>query len=100
MGADRSHNRDFSDTSIEAVREIVGHPELTTYLKGFFPDTITGEVRERQFAPGASSTATCFEPPREAALAFFYPRMTTGGMLLLRDFSSGSPWARRDARHR
>jgi len=90
VGADQSHNRDFSDTSIEAVRETVGHPELTTYLKGFFPGTITDEVRERQFAL-VHIDCDLYEPMK-AALAFFYPRMPAGGMLLLHDYSSGS-WA-------
>jgi hypothetical protein len=87
-GVDQSHGRDFSDTSIDAVHETVGHPEVTTYLKGFFPDTITDEVRERQFAL-AHIDCDLYQPMK-AALAFFYPRMPRGGMLLLHDYSSGT----------
>jgi hypothetical protein len=87
-GVDEGHNRDFSDTSIEFVRETVGHPEVTTYLQGFFPDTVTDEVRERQFA--LVHIDCDLYQPMKAALAFFYPRMPRGGMLLLHDYSSGS----------
>jgi hypothetical protein len=90
VGVDQSQHRDFSDTSIESVRETVGHPENTTYLQGFFPDTITEEVRQRQFAL-AHIDCDLYEPMK-AALAFFYPRMPKGGMLILHDYSSGS-WA-------
>ena len=87
-GVDLSQNRDFSDTSIDLVRETVGHPEVTTYLKGFFPDTITDEVRERQYAMVHIDCDLYL--PMKAALAFFYPRMPCGGMLILHDYSSGT----------
>ncbi len=90
VGVDQIQHRDFSDTSIEGVRETVGNPGHTTYLQGFFPDTITDEVRERQFAL-AHIDCDLYEPMK-AALAFFYPRMPKGGMLILHDYSSGS-WA-------
>ncbi len=90
VGIDQGPNRDFSDTSIESVRETVGHPELTTYLQGYFPETITDEVRERRFAL-VHIDCDLYEPMK-AALAFFYPRMPQGGMLILHDYSSGT-WA-------
>jgi hypothetical protein len=88
VGVDRGHSRDFSDTSIDSVRANVGHPELTTYLQGYFPDTITDEVRQRQFALVHIDCDLYL--PMKAALDFFYPRMPRGGILLLHDYSSGA----------
>jgi len=85
---DQGHYRDFSDTSIDIVRENVGHDEVTTYVKGYFPDSVTDEVRERRFA--LVHIDCDLYQPMKAALAFFYPRMPRGGMLVLRDYSSGT----------
>ena len=90
VGTDVNHKRAFSDTSVDYVRETVGHGEITTYLQGFFPSTITDEVRARTFAL-AHIDCDLYEPMK-AALEFFYPRMPRGGMLILHDYSSGT-WA-------
>ena len=90
VGADQSHGRDFSDTSVDYVRETVGHSEIATYLRGFFPETITDEVRQSTFAL-AHIDCDLYEPMK-AALAFFYERMPRGGMLILHDYSS-TTWA-------
>lgn len=86
----QSHAPLFADTSIDEVRATVGHPEITTYLPGFFPGTITDEVRATTFAL-AHIDCDLYEPMK-AALEFFYPRLSPGGMLILHDYSSGT-WA-------
>ena len=88
VGADQGHARSFSDTSLDYVKTTVGHPEITTYLKGFFPDTITDEVRAATYA--LVHIDCDLYAPMKAALAFFYPRMPRGGMLLVHDYSSGT----------
>jgi Macrocin-O-methyltransferase (TylF) len=90
VGTDSDHRVLFSDTSVDYVRETVGHHELTTYLQGFFPSTITDEVRSRTFAL-AHIDCDLYEPMK-AALEFFYPLMPRGGMLIVHDYSSGT-WA-------
>lgn len=90
VGVDHSQKLAFADTSIDFVRETVGHHEITTYLRGFFPDTITEEVSQRTFAL-AHIDCDLYEPMK-AALEFFYQRMPKGGMLILHDYSSGI-WA-------
>jgi hypothetical protein len=87
VGVDQNRRHEFADTSIDFVRETVGHPQVTTYLQGFFPDSITEEVRQRTFAL-AHIDCDLYEPMK-AALDFFYPRMPKGGMLILHDYSSG-----------
>ncbi|HEX4155954.1 MAG TPA: TylF/MycF/NovP-related O-methyltransferase [Acidobacteriaceae bacterium] len=90
VGADQSHTRDFSDTSLDYVRQTVGHPGLTIFLPGFFPDTITEEVAHSTFAL-VHIDCDLYEPMK-AALAFFYPHLSPGGMLILHDYSS-TTWA-------
>ncbi len=88
VGVDQDRKIEFADTSIDYVRQTVSHPEVTTYLPGFFPDTITEEVCSRTFAL-AHIDCDLYEPMK-AALEFFYPRMPRGGMLILHDYSSGT----------
>lgn len=88
VGIDQQHKLEFADTSVDYVRQTVGHPDIVTYLQGFFPETITDEVRGRQFAL-AHIDCDLYEPMK-AALEFFYPRMPKGGMLILHDYSSGT----------
>lgn len=88
VGVDQGHRFEFDDTSIDFVRQTVGHPEITTYLPGFFPESVTDEVCHRTFAL-AHLDCDLYEPMK-AALEFFYPRMTRGGMLILHDYSSGT----------
>lgn len=88
VGVDHDHKLEFANTSIDFVRQTVGHSEVTTYLPGFFPDTVTDEVRNRTFAL-VHIDCDLYEPMK-AALDFFYPRMPRGGMLILHDYSSGT----------
>jgi Macrocin-O-methyltransferase (TylF) len=90
VGTDQAHKFEFGDTSVGYVRETVGHDEITTYLQGFFPSTITEEVSARTFA--LAHIDCDLYGPMKSALEFFYPRMPKGGMLILHDYSSGT-WA-------
>jgi hypothetical protein len=87
IGIDRDRIVEFADVNIEYVRETVGHSGITTYIQGFFPDSITDAVRERTFAL-AHLDCDLYEPMK-AALEFFYARMPRGAMLILHDYSSG-----------
>jgi len=90
VGVDQEQDRDFSHTSIDYVRETVGYPETTVYVKGFFPDSLTDEARNSSYAV-AHLDCDLYQPMK-AALEFFYPRMPRGGALILHDYSSGT-WA-------
>lgn len=87
IGEDKNKKVEFEDTSIDFVREAVGHDEITTYVRGYFPESITAEVAERRFA--LAHLDCDLYVPMKAALEFFYPRMPRGGMLILHDYSSG-----------
>jgi len=90
VGVDQDHRPKFADTSVEYVRETVGNHSITTYLQGFFPESVNYEVQAQTFAL-AHIDCDLYEPMK-AALDFFYPRMPKGGMLILHDYSSGT-WA-------
>jgi predicted O-methyltransferase YrrM len=75
----------FEDTSLEAVRELVGN-ENAVYVKGFFPDSLKqiGETGDL-----ALVHIDCdLESPMAAALDYFYPRIKKGGFLIMHDYSS------------
>lgn len=88
VGEDKGKRLEFEDTSIDFVRKTAGHDEITTYIKGFFPDSITSGVEARKFSLVHLDCDLYL--PMKAALEFFYPRMHRGGMIILHDYSSGS----------
>lgn len=81
----------FSDTSLEAVRTLVGEVNVH-YHVGFFPQTVPPELHDRQFA-FVHLDADLYEPIK-AGLEFFYPRMCPRGMIVVHDYNSW-PGARR-----
>ena len=88
VGCDESKTLEFADTSLEYVQETVGHAELTTYLKGYFPNSISDAVRETRFAL-VHLDCDLYEPMK-AAHDFFYARMSRGAILIMHDYSSGA----------
>ena len=88
VDTDQVHKKGFADTSIDYVRETVGHPGSTAYLQGFFPDTLTEEVRQATFALVHIDCDLYL--PMKSALEFFYPRLSKGGMMLVHDYDSGN----------
>jgi len=85
---DRAKPGYFADTSIGYVRETVGHNSTTVYVPGYFPDSITPEVQSTKFA--LVHIDCDLYAPMKAALEFFYPRTSRGGMMILHDYSSGT----------
>ena len=75
---------DFADTSLEAVRELLGGFEGISLNPGIFPATATPEHQAARYAfvhidvDIERSVADC--------CAFFYPRLVAGGMLLFDDY--------------
>jgi glycosyltransferase involved in cell wall biosynthesis len=84
-GIDASVSREFHDTSLDLVRENVGDGSVV-YVKGHFPGSITDEAAARRFAI-VHLDCDLYEPMR-AALEFFYPRLSPGGLMILHDYSS------------
>jgi|SRR5665213_477616 len=77
---------DFSDTSLETVRDLVGDNNNTIYVKGYFPDSLSqvDSVDELILVH-----LDCdLEKPIADALKYFYPRLKRGGFLIMHDHSS------------
>jgi hypothetical protein len=77
----------FQDTSLAQVARTVGHPDVTTYIKGRFPDSITAAARAARYA-FVSLDCDVYEPMKHG-LDFFYGRMPAGGTIFAHDYSSG-----------
>lgn len=85
-GIDSGVPKGFHATSLDLVRSVVGE-ESVTYVPGYFPESMPAGLAEETFAV-AHIDCDLYEPFK-ASLAFFYPRLSPGGMLILHDYSSG-----------
>jgi O-methyltransferase len=80
----KSTNRDFSDTSIEQVKDILMYPEKVVFCKGYFPDTAASIKDKFAFV----SLDPDLYLPTLNGLRFFYPRLSKGGSILIHDYNS------------
>ena len=75
----------FADTSLEAVRALVGDRNVR-FIPGHFPSSAA------QLPPDASYCLVHLDcdlyAPMAAALEYFYPRLVPGGFLIVHDYSS------------
>jgi len=84
---DADKARAFTDTSLDLARQIIGKSFThCRFVKGYFPDSITQQAKDRTYAV-VSLDCDLYEPMR-AGLEFFYPRMSDGGIFFLHDYSS------------
>lgn len=80
-----SYDRDFSDTSLEAVMERMAFPDRCVIRKGFFPDTAVGlEDEEYCFV----SIDTDLYKPIKSGLEYFYDRLSPGGFIFVHDYTN------------
>ena len=84
-GVDQNRPEDFSQTSLKLVQQHVGEQGVV-YVQGYFPQSIPPDIADRF----AIVHLDCdLYAPMKTGLAFFYPRLSPGGLLLLHDYSSG-----------
>jgi macrocin-O-methyltransferase TylF-like protien len=77
----------FRDTSMDEVRAFLGDSESLHFVPGRFPDTAAAVPPDEQFA---FVHLDCdLQQPTKAALDFFYPRMSAGGLIVVHDYGSG-----------
>ena len=90
--ADRHREGDFSDTSLEGVQAVVGTGGRVDYRKGWVPATFAG-LEARRFC-FAHIDLDLYQGILDC-LAFVYPRMPAGGVIVLDDYGFPScPGAR------
>jgi predicted O-methyltransferase YrrM len=79
-------SRAFTDTSLDAVKSFIGL-DAVEYVVGRFPDSLsTARLTDRY----AIVHLDCdLYQPTAAAIAYFYPRLSPGGLLIMHDYSSG-----------
>ncbi len=77
---------DFSGANEADVLARMPHADSVKVFKGRFPDT-AANIGERRFAL-VSVDADLFAPTL-AGLEYFYPRLNSGGAILLHDYNSG-----------
>ncbi|TAF76030.1 MAG: methyltransferase [Bacteroidetes bacterium] len=84
MFSDGSQN--FSDTSIELVKNKMKYPENCIFKKGYFPETASDIFDKYCFV----SIDTDLYEPIYQGLEFFYPKLECGGYIFIHDFNNSS----------
>jgi Flp pilus assembly protein TadD len=85
-GIDGNKAGNVFETSLDLVRSVVGEDSVT-FVPGYFPDSIPQTLLAQEFAI-VHLDCDLYEPFK-ASLAFFYPRLSPGGMMIFHDYSSG-----------
>jgi O-methyltransferase len=80
--------RHFADTSVEKVIEKISGNENIHFHKGYFPDT-ADELKETKFC--FVSMDADLAAPTKAGLEFFYPRLSSGGVIMVHDYNPEWP---------
>ncbi|MCR4892908.1 MAG: hypothetical protein K5989_12095 [Lachnospiraceae bacterium] len=89
--------KDYSDTSVERVREIMPYPGQVAFMKGHFPESAKMGEKEPYIFALVSLDAELYAPT-EAGLRYFWPRLNFGGVILLHNYyCSASPGVKRAA---
>jgi hypothetical protein len=87
-GVDADKAIAFRDTSMELVRSVIGqHSDACDLYPGHFPSSVE-TLQDPSSYSVVSLDCDLYEPMRHG-LQFFYPRLSSGGVLLLHDYSSG-----------
>jgi hypothetical protein len=84
-GIDLGIRMGFGDTSVEAVRALVGD-ENVQFVPGYFPSSAARIPDDARFC--LAHLDCDLYAPMASALAYFYPRLVPGGFLIVHDYSS------------
>ena len=76
---------DFSETTEDAVCNIMPYSQNIVLHKGFFPDTFSGCENDTY---AFLSLDVDLYAPTAAALPLFWSRMSTGGVIIVHDYNS------------
>lgn len=75
--------QDFSQTSIDVVKNKMSYPENCIFCKGYFPET-TKELSDTKFC-FVNIDADLYKPIYEG-LKYFYERLEKGGFIMVHDY--------------
>ena len=74
----------FSDTSVDTVKELINGNENVYFHKGLFPQT-TLSLQDKKYA-FVSLDADLYAPTK-AGLEYFYPKLSPGGVIVIHDYN-------------
>ncbi len=74
----------FADTNLQTVKSLFTNTDTVYFYKGYFPET-TKEMKEETFAL-VHLDADLYQPTI-AALHYFYPRLSAGGVIIVHDYN-------------
>lgn len=78
---------DFKDTSIDSVISFINPKNSNVRVfKGYFPESVSKKLEQTIFS-FVHLDADLFEPTRNG-LEFFYPRVSSGGIILIHDYNA------------
>ena len=83
---------DFSDTSVESVRQYIDGNSNITFYQGHFPST-TEKLGAEKYA--FVHLDTDLYQPTLAGLKYFYPKLSGGGVIIVHDYNHDWEGARR-----
>jgi O-methyltransferase len=78
----------FSDTTIDSVKAFINGNENVILVPGFFPES-AADIKEEAYA-FVHLDADLYQPTI-AALNYFYPKLSPGGIILIHDYNHN--WA-------
>jgi hypothetical protein len=84
-GVDAAAGLQFKDTSLSSVQKLVG-TENVRYIQGYFPQSLS-QIKESLSFCMVHLDCDLYAP-FEAALRYFYPRLVSGGFLILHDYAN------------
>lgn len=82
----------FSDTDLNSVKKFINGNENLVFIPGYFPETTSG-INETQYA-FVNLDADLYKPTL-AALQYFYPKLSHGGVILIHDYNHTWPGLRK-----
>lgn len=84
-GKDEKYNTEnFSDTELPLVKDFINGNENILFHPGYFPES-TGNISEEKYA-FVHIDADLYQPTL-AALHYFYPKLSPGGMMMVHDYN-------------
>ncbi len=81
---DKFSTSNFSDTNLTMVRKYINGNKKVNFHPGYFPDS-TKNVKETNFA-FVHLDADLYKPTL-AALNYFYPKLSVGGIIIIHDYN-------------
>ena len=85
-GGSKAWHPDFTDTCIEDVRARLPHPEKAHFIKGYFPESASQLSGEETYM-FVNIDPDLYEPTRQG-LEYFWPKMVSGGVIMVHDYNS------------